>query len=141
MQKNVLLLCDDNSSLSIIAEAVLSKYLKGATAQSAGLKGVQPLNAAVKKALKKDGSWSEALYAKSFVSLAKEAFDLVIILSNISTKQIPEFDENTVVIQIEYEAPNYSNSTNIERFIKTIKMELIPISRDILEDGKTNDNK
>ena len=133
MQKNVLLLCDDNSSLSIIAEAVLSKYLKGVQAQSAGLKKVKPLNQAVKKALQKDGSWSENFHAKSFTSLGANSFDLVIVLSNISEKQMPEFDEDTAVIQIEYEEPNYANSTNIERFIKTIKMELIPISRDILE--------
>ncbi len=133
MNKNVLLLCDDNSSLSIIGQAVLGKYLKGVTTFSAGVKKSKPLNADVKKALIKDGSWSDDFHSKTFETLASDSFDLVIILSNLSTKQTPEFDENTIVIQIEYEEPNYSNSTNIERFIKTIKMELIPITRDILE--------
>jgi len=133
MNKNVLLLCDDNSSLSIIGQAVLGKYLKGVTTFSAGVKKSKPLNADVKKALIKDGSWSDDFHSKTFETLASASFDLVIILSNLSTKQTPEFDENTIVIQIEYEEPNYSNSTNIERFIKTIKMELIPITRDILE--------
>jgi protein-tyrosine-phosphatase len=133
MSKNVLLLCNDNSALSIIAQAVLSKYLNGIITFSAGLKKVNPLNPAVKKALQKDGSWCDDFHAKSFESLADNSFDLVIILSNITRKQTPEFDENTTIIQIEYEEPNYSNSTNIERFIKTIKMELIPITRDILE--------
>jgi len=133
MSKNVLLLCNDNSSLSIIAQAVLSKYLSGLNVNSAGVKKSKPINASVKKALIKDGSWSEDFHSKSFESVAGNSFDLVIILSNISAKQTPEFDENTTVIQIEYDEPNYSNSTNIERFIKTIKMELIPITRDILE--------
>jgi arsenate reductase len=133
MSKNVLLLCNDNSSLSIIAEAVLSKYLNGITTFSAGVKKIKALNPAVKKALQKDGSWSDSFHSKTFDTLADNSFDLVIILSDLSTKQTPEFDENTIVIQIEYEEPNYTNSTNIERFIKTIKMELIPITRDILE--------
>ena len=133
MSKNVLLLCNDNSSLSIIAQAVLSKYLSGLNVNSAGVKKSKPINASVKKALIKDGSWGEDFHSKSFESVAGNSFDLVIILSNISAKQTPEFDENTTVIQIEYDEPNYSNSTNIERFIKTIKMELIPITRDILE--------
>ena len=133
MNKNVLLLCDDNSSLSQIGQAVLGKYLKGVTTFSAGVKKSKPLNADVKKALIKDGSWSEDFKSKSFDTLVGDSFDLVIILSDLSAKQTPEFDENTIVIQIEYEEPNYSNSTNIERFIKTIKMELIPITRDILE--------
>ena len=133
MNKNVLLLCDDNSSLSQIGQAVLGKYLKGVTTFSAGVKKSKPLNADVKKALIKDGSWSEDFHSKTYETLADDTFDLVIILSNLSSKQMPEFDENTIVIQIEYEEPNYSNSTNIERFIKTIKMELIPITRDILE--------
>ena len=133
MNKNVLLLCDDNSSLSIIAQAVLGKYLKGVQTFSAGVKKSKALNSDVKKALIKDGSWSDTFRSKSFETLTGESFDLVIILTDLPAKQTPEFDENTIVIQIEYEEPNYSNSTNIERFIKTIKMELIPITRDILE--------
>jgi len=133
MNKNVLLLCDDNSSLSQIGQAVLGKYLKGVTTFSAGVKKSKTINTDVKKALIKDGSWNEDFKSKSFDTLIGDSFDLVIILSDLSAKQTPEFDENTIVIQIEYEEPNYSNSTNIERFIKTIKMELIPITRDILE--------
>jgi len=133
MNKNVLLLCDDNSSLSQIGQAVLGKYLKGVTTFSAAVKKSKPLNAEVKKALIKDGSWKEDFKSKSFDTLVGDSFDLVIILTDLPAKQTPEFDENTIVIQIEYEEPNYSNSTNIERFIKTIKMELIPITRDILE--------
>jgi len=106
MQKNVLLLCDDNSSLSIIAEAVLSKYLKGVQAQSAGLKKVKPLNQAVKKALQKDGSWSENFHAKNFTSLGANSFDLVIILSSISEKQMPEFDEDTAANSLADALPN-----------------------------------
>ena len=53
MSKNVLLLCDDNSALSQIAQAVLAKYLQGVRAYSAGVKKIKPLNSAVKKHLSK----------------------------------------------------------------------------------------
>ena len=70
---------------------------------------------------------------KAVSELESIEFDLVIALTNSASKLSKDFSDNTTVIQIEYEEPEYSNSTNIERFIKTIKMELIPITRDILE--------
>ena len=133
MNKNILLLCRDNSALSILAEAVLNHYLPNIQAQSAGFKKSKPLNPAVKKALLKDGSWQESYHSKTLESVAQEKFDLVFILSPSASKASQLFDEKTVVIEIEYEEPDYTNSTNLERFIKTLKMELIPITRDVLE--------
>ncbi len=133
MNKKVLLLCKDNSSLSIMAEAVLNRYLKEVDASSAALKKVKPLNPAVKSALIKDASWAENYHSKEVTQLLQEEFDLVIVLDANSSKSIPEFSDNTIVIEIEYEDPNYNSPSQIERFIKTLKMELIPITRDILE--------
>ena len=133
MNKKVLLLCKDNSALSIIAEAILNKNLAGVDAQSAGIQTAKPIHPAVKKALLKNGLWSEAYRAKKVTTLSEQEFDLVIILDATPTKNLPDFSEKTTMIEIEYETPNYENSTNIERFIKTLTMELIPITRDILE--------
>ena len=133
MSKQLLLLCHNNNSLSIIAQAILGKYLKGVETQSAGIKPSQSINQDVKKALIKDGSWSEEFHTKEVHTVLDKDYDLVIVMSSIKSKNLPEFSETTTVIEIEYEEPNYKNSTNIERFIKTIKMELIPITRDILE--------
>lgn len=133
MNKKVLLLCTDNSALSIFGEAVLSKYLPGVDAYSAGVINSSKINPNVKKALVKDGSWSDEFTSKNLNDMMNIEYDLVIILSQKAIKASSSFGENTVVIEIEYEEPNYENSTNIERFIKTIKMELIPITRDILE--------
>ena len=116
-----------------MAQAVLNRYLAGVEASSAALFKAKELNSAVKKALIKDGSWDESYHSQEVAQLLDEDFDLVIIVSEVSRKKIPEFSENTIVIEIDYEEPNYKNSTEIERFIKTIKMELIPITRDILE--------
>ena len=133
MNKNILLICHDNAALSIMAEAILNRYLKGVDAQSCAYKKAKGINPAVKKALIKDGSWSDEYHAKTLDQLSNKNFDLVIILSANAAKAADAFDETTVVIEIEYEEPDYSNTTNTERFLKTIKMELIPISRDILE--------
>jgi len=133
MSKKVLVLCEDNSSFSIIAQAILNKYLSDITVQSAGIKAAQSVNKAVQKALLKDGSWDNNYKTKALSTVLKSHFDLVIILSDKAAKASKEFSDETIVIQIEYEEPNYSNSTNLDRFIKTIKMELIPITRDVLE--------
>jgi len=133
VNKKVLLLCKDNSALSVMAEAVLNKYLKGVDASSGAVKKVKAINPAVKTALIKDTSWSDTYKSKAVLGLLEEEFDLVIALDSLSSKAMPEFSDNTIVIEIEYEHPNYENSTQMERFIKTLKMELIPITRDILE--------
>lgn len=133
MNKKVLLLCKDNSALSVMAEAVLNKYLKEVDASSAAVKKTKAINPSVKSALIKDTSWSDTYKSKPVLGLLEEEFDLVIALDVIATKFIPEFSDNTIVIEIEYEHPNYESSTQMERFIKTLKMELIPITRDILD--------
>ena len=133
MTKNVLILCNDNSALSIMAQAVLNKNLHGISVESASIFKNKQLNADVKKALIKDGSWEELYRSKAATSLESLTFELVIVMTPTAPKNLPEFSDETAVIEIEYEEPNYANSTNIERFLKTIKMELIPITRDILE--------
>jgi len=133
VNKKVLLLCKDNSALSVMAEAVLNKYLKEVDASSAAVKKTKAINPSVKSALIKDTSWSDTYKSKAVLGLLEEEFDLVIALDVIATKFIPEFSDNTIVIEIEYEHPNYESSTQMERFIKTLKMELIPITRDILD--------
>ncbi|MDF1879452.1 arsenate reductase ArsC [Sulfurimonas sp. SAG-AH-194-C20] len=133
MNKKILLLCKDNSSLSIMAEAVLNKYLKEVNASSAAVKKTKAVKPTVKSALVKDASWNDEYHSKAVLTMLEVEFDLVIALDTVSSKSIPEFSDNTIVIEIEYEDPNYDSPSQMEKFIKTLKMELIPISRDILE--------
>ena len=133
MKKKVLALCADNTALSIVAEAVLSRYLADIEMLSAGLKASKPLNANIKKALTKESLWSQTLHTKALSDIDERHFNLVIIMSPKASKLAKEFSDESTVIEIEYEEPNYTNSTELARFIKTIKMELIPITRDILE--------
>lgn len=133
MSKQVLVLCDDNSAISILAQAILNKYLSDIQVQSAGLRAAKSVNKNVKTALIKDGSWNDEYATKAVDSLLENEYDLVIALSDKASKKMPEFSENTTIIAIEYDDENYENSTNLERLIKTLKMELIPITRDVLE--------
>ena len=133
MNKKVLLLCKDNSALSVMAEAVLNKYLKEVNASSGAVKKMKPIKPTVKSALVKDASWSDDYHSKAVLELLEEEFDLVIALDSSVSKAIPEFSDNTIVIEIDYEDPNYDSPSQMERFIKTLKMELIPITRDILD--------
>ncbi len=133
MNKKVLLLCKDNSALSIMAEAVLNRYLKEVSASSAAVKKTKLIKPTVKSALIKDTSWHEKYHTKTLITMLEEEFDLVIVLDLVSSKAVPEFSDNTIVIEIVYEDPNYDSPSQMERFIKTLKMELIPITRDILD--------
>jgi len=133
MNKQVLVLCDDNSALSILAQAILNKYLADIEVQSAGIRAAKSIDKNVKSALVKDGSWSDSYTTKAVDTLLENEYDLVISLSEKASKKMPEFSDNTTVIAIEYDDENYENSTNLERLIKTLKMELIPITRDVLE--------
>ena len=133
MSKNILMLCDDNSKISIIAQAVLNHYVKNIIVESAAVKKSKPIDKNVKSALVKDGSWRDEYSSKTLNQVQDREYDLVIALSSSAGKFTKEFSDETIVIQIEYDDLETHNSTALDRFIKTIKMELIPITRDILE--------
>ena len=133
MSKNILMLCDDNSTISIIAQAVLNHYVKDVTVESAAVRKNRPIDKNVKSALIKDGSWCDTYTSKALHQVQDREYDLVVALSSSAGKSTQEFSDKTIVIEIEYDDVETHNSTALDRFIKTIKMELIPITRDILE--------
>ena len=129
MSKQVLVLSTKNDSVSIIAEAILTRYLPEFTISSAGTKPSQNVNKEIKQALIKDGVWSDKLTPKHIDRVMNSDYDMVIILSDEAAQKCPDFTEETVIIQIDYDESEYSNNFKLERLIKTIKMELIPITR------------
>lgn len=129
MSKNILILSTTNDSVSIIAESILTKYIPAFNIFSAGIKPAQVVNKEIQKALIKENSWQEDFSPKNIDSLSHISFDMVIVLSNFAATNCPDFNEDTIIIQIDYDEPDYKNSTKLERLIKSIKMELIPITR------------
>ena len=136
MDKKVLILCTGNSCRSIIAEAVLNKYLDGVEAQSSGVKASGKVNPNAKKVLQEDGSWDNKYHSKTLDKVIDTEFDLVVTVCDNAMESCPIFPpstkedkKNTKVIHVGYEDPDGKNYNAFEKTLKLIKMELTPIVR------------
>lgn len=132
MSKKVLILCTGNSCRSIIAEAVLNKYLKGVEAWSSGVKASGKVNPNAKKVLQEDGSWDDKYHSKTIEELDEKEFDMVITVCDNANERCPIYPASTKVIHVGYEDPDGKNFSAFEKTLKLIKMELIPITRNEL---------
>jgi len=129
MSKQVLILSTDNSTNSIIAEAVLTKYLHGAITQSCGLKPISAINPNVKKVLQENNLWSDEYHPKSSDSFLDNKLDLVVIICEKAAKKCPNFTSPVDIIQIDYEDISKEGYTTFKTRLKEIQMELLPIVR------------
>ena len=129
MNKKVLVLCTGNSCRSIIAEAVLNKYLDGVDAQSSGVKASGKVNPNAKKVLQEDGSWDEKYHSKTLDKVIDTEFDLVVTVCDNAMESCPVFPKNTKIIHVGYADPDGKNYSAFEKTLKLIKMELNPIVR------------
>ncbi|MEA3227644.1 MAG: arsenate reductase ArsC [Campylobacterota bacterium] len=129
MNKKVLILCTGNSCRSIIAEAVLNRYLNGVDAQSSGVKASGKVNPNAKKVLQEDGSWDDKYHSKTLDKVIETEFDLVVTVCDNALERCPIFPKNTKVIHIGYEDPDGKNYNAFKKTLKLIQMELTPIVR------------
>lgn len=129
MDKKVLILCTGNSCRSIIAEAVLNKYLDGVTALSSGVKASGKVNPNAKKVLEANGLWKDEYHSKTIDKVMDEEFDLVVTVCDNAMESCPVFPKKTKIIHVGYEDPDGKNYSAFEKTLKLIKMELTPIVR------------
>ena len=129
MSKKVLILCTGNSCRSIIAEAVLNKYLDGVQAQSSGVKASGKVNPNAKKVLQEDGSWDDAYRSKNLDEVTDVRFDLVVTVCDNAAQRCPIFPKDVKVIHVGYEDPDGKEYSAFEKTLKLIQMELTPIVR------------
>jgi len=129
MSKKVLILCTGNSCRSIIAEAVLNKYLHGVEAYSSGVKASGKVNPNAKKVLQEDGSWDEKYHSKTLDKVINIEFDLVVTVCDNAAENCPVFPKPVSVIHVGYEDPDGKNYSAFEKTLKLIQMELTPIVR------------
>jgi len=129
LSKKVLILCTGNSCRSIIAEAVLNRYLSGVEAYSAGVKASGKVNPNAIKVLQTEGIWDKSYHSKTLDKVMDIEFDLVITVCDNAMENCPLFPQNTKVIHVGYEDPDGKNFSAFEKTLKDIKMELIPITR------------
>ena len=129
MNKKVLILCTGNSCRSIIAEAVLNKYLDGVDAESSGVKASGKVNPNAKKILQENNLWDEKYHSKTIDKVMDTEFDLVVTVCDNAMESCPIFPKDTKVIHVGYEDPDGKNYSAFEKTLKLIKMELTPIVR------------
>ena len=129
MNKKVLILCTGNSCRSIIAEAVLNRYLDGVEAQSSGVKASGKVNPNAKKVLQEDGSWDDKYHSKTLDKVIDTEFDLVVTVCDNALERCPIFPKDTKVIHVGYEDPDGKNYSAFKKTLKLIQMELTPIVR------------
>ena len=124
-----MILCTGNSCRSIIAEAVLNRYLDGVEAYSSGVKASGRVNPNAKKVLQEDGSWDDKYHSKTLDKVIDIDFDLVVTVCDNAMESCPVFPKDTKVIHVGYEDPDGKEYPAFEKTLKLIKMELTPIVR------------
>ncbi len=129
MSKKVLILCTGNSCRSIIAEAVINKYVDAVEAKSSGVKASGKVNKLAREVLINDGSWDDKYHSKTLDKVINNDFDLVITVCDNANESCPIFPKSTKVIHVGYEDPDGKSIKAFEKTLKLIKMELIPIIR------------
>ncbi len=126
MSKNVLILCTGNSCRSIIAEALINRYVAGVTAQSSGVKASGSVNPNAKKVLEIDGSWNDTYHSKTIDKVMDMEFDLVVTVCDNAKETCPIFPTKTKNIHVNFDDPDGKEYEAFEKTLKIIKDELLP---------------
>ncbi|MBD3808457.1 MAG: arsenate reductase ArsC, partial [Epsilonproteobacteria bacterium] len=103
--KKVLILCTKNSCRSIVAEALINKYLNNMRAYSAGIEIAGEIDPYAKQALENEEAWSDEYYSKTLDKIIDTEFDLVITVCGDAEEKCPAFPKKVEVIHIEFENP------------------------------------
>ena len=126
MSKKILILCTGNSCRSIIAEALINKYLDGFTAYSSGVAPSGKVNPNAKKILEENDAWSDSYCSKTLDTLKEIEFDLVVTVCDNAKETCPTFPKPTTVIHVGFEDPDGKEYEAFETTYKEIKEELLP---------------
>ena len=128
--KKVLILCTGNSCRSIIAEALVNRFLgpKGVRAFSAGSNPCGRVNPNAKRVLEEAGAWSDAYRSKSIEEVEGEGpFDLVVTVCDNAKEACPAYPGAKRQIHVGFEDPD---GKPYEAFVQTkeaIEKRLIPM--------------
>ncbi len=133
MGKKVLILCTGNSCRSIMAEALINKYIDGIKAYSSGVKPSLHVNINAIKVLKEEEAWNENYHSKNINELCDIEFDLVITVCDNAKEHCPLFCENTKVLHVGFENPDGKDFKEFKKIMQDIKNELLPVVKDYLD--------
>jgi len=132
--KNVLILCTGNSCRSIIAEALVNKYLDGINAYSSGVKPSGRVNPNAKKILENNGAWRDDYHSKALDSLEGIKFDLVVTVCDHAKETCPIFSQSIPKIHIGLKDPDGKGYEAFELTFNKIKRTLLPKIKTTLEE-------
>jgi len=127
--RKVLILCTGNSCRSIIAEALINKYLNNVIAYSAGVKATGVVNSNAIKVLKEEEAWKDDYFSKNLDKVMDMNFDLVVTVCSNADEQCPTFPKKTEVIHVGFNDPDGKELKAFEETLQEIKRKLLPIVR------------
>ena len=114
--KKVLVLCTGNSCRSIMAEALINKFLDEVEAKSAGSNPKGLVNPNAIEVLKEIDAWDDKYYSKKIDDVMNEDFDLVVTVCDKAKESCPMFPKAVKKIHVSFEDPD---GKDIEEFRKT----------------------
>ncbi len=128
-------MCTGNSCRSIIAEALINKYIDGVKAFSAGVKPSGKVNPYAKKVLEENDCWDDNCHSKHLDEVLDIDFDLVVTVCDHAKESCPVFPKPVKKIHIGFDDPD---GKEYEEFVKTfdeIKKRLLPKVEEVLDNG------
>jgi arsenate reductase len=127
--KKVLILCTGNSCRSIIAEALINKYLNNMRAYSAGVEATGAVNPLAKRVLADENAWQDDYYSKTLDKITEIGFDLVVTVCDNAHEHCPTFPKRVQVVHVGFEDPDGKGLEAFEATLQSIKQKLLPIVR------------
>ncbi len=126
--KKVLVMCTGNSCRSIIAEALINRYLKrfDIEARSSGVNPSGRVNPNAKRVLEENGCWDDSYHSKHLDSVIDENFDLVVTVCDHAKESCPMFPRPVKKIHVGFDDPDGKEYEEFKKTFKKIKEILLP---------------
>ena len=132
--KKVLIMCTGNSCRSIIAEALVNRYLDDIDAYSCGVAPSRKVNSNAIKILQEHGCWSDNYYSKHLDEIIDIEFDLVVTVCNHAKENCPIFPYSIPKVHIGFEDPDGKEYSAFIQTYKDIYTILLPQIKTILKE-------
>ena len=136
MLGKVLILCTGNSCRSIMAEALINKYLPDIEVKSSGVKASGAVNPLAKEVLKENGIWNDSYHSKTLEELNEYDFNLVVTLCDNAKESCPLYPKQTKVIHLGFEDPDGKSKDQFINILKLMKTHLLPLVEKELQQQK-----
>jgi arsenate reductase len=124
--KKVLILCTGNSCRSIIAEALINKYLDGIDAFSSGVKASGRVNPNAKKVLLQNDCWEDNYHSKTLDKVIDINFDLIVTVCCNAKETCPIFPSEIKTIHMGFNDPDGKDLSEFVKCFDLIKRNLLP---------------